>query len=156
MRNRLVLLPFMLMLVTLPAAAQEAPGLGTIAPTPRAHFILMDKPGDWLASRLIGSAVYGMDNQKLGELVDVVNDYRGATRAYVLHLDARNENVAIAPSALVRRFADGVWTYQLDVSPEILARAPHFRIAYAAGVEDPNPPLDASPPTGPLVVEPPK
>src|SRR5262245_23625833 len=66
-------------------APEQLPGAGRAAPTVSSSQIIGAQGADeWLASQLRGTAVIGADNQKIGEVVDVLLDRNGHARAFVV------------------------------------------------------------------------
>jgi sporulation protein YlmC with PRC-barrel domain len=67
------------------AQAPDQPGAGGTAPTVSGSKILGAQGADeWLASQLRGTAVVGSDNQRIGEIVDVLLDRNGQARAFIV------------------------------------------------------------------------
>ena len=77
--------------------ASEAPKAGS------AQFIASQKPDQWLASKFKGTDVLGDDNQKVGDVTDILFDKSGKIEAYVIgvggFLGIGSKDVALAPSA---------------------------------------------------------
>jgi sporulation protein YlmC with PRC-barrel domain len=48
------------------------------------QFISQANPGEWRASKLVGLAIYGPDNQSIGKVNDVIIDGSGAVKAVVV------------------------------------------------------------------------
>lgn len=66
-------------------APEQHPGGGRAAPTVSSSQIIGAQGVDeWLASQLRGTAVVGADNQRIGEVVDVLLDRSGKARAFVV------------------------------------------------------------------------
>jgi len=86
---------------TPPAASQPAPGGNTAAD--KATFVASQKPDQWLASKFKGTAVLGSDNQKIGDVSDILFDKSGQIEAYVISvggfLGMGAKEVALAPTA---------------------------------------------------------
>lgn len=72
------------------AQAPERPGDGTPSPpadsTKAGSSQIIDAQGrdQWLASRLRGTTVVGPDNQKIGDVVDILLDRSGQVKAFVV------------------------------------------------------------------------
>ena len=67
------------------AEVPDQPGAGGAAPTVSSSKILGAQGADeWLASQLRGTAVVGSDNQRIGEVVDVLLDRNGQARAFIV------------------------------------------------------------------------
>ena len=69
-----------------PILAQEpGPQPGGAVPTISSSQVIGAQGADeWLASQLRGTAVVGPDNQRIGEIVDVLLDHSGKVRAFVV------------------------------------------------------------------------
>jgi len=63
------------------------------------QFISKAAPGDWRASKLVGVAIYGQNNQSIGKVTDVIVDKSGAAKAVVIgvggFLGVGQKNVAL-------------------------------------------------------------
>jgi hypothetical protein len=87
-----------------PSARTAAPTASpTIATTPE---VVPEPSGDeWLASKLKGTAVVGSDNQKIGEISDVLFDKMDHVKAYIVSvggfLGIGAKEVALDPSAFM-------------------------------------------------------
>jgi sporulation protein YlmC with PRC-barrel domain len=68
-----------------------------------ATFISAQKPDQWLASKFKGTDVLGSDNQKVGDVSDILFDKDGKVDAYIVSvggfLGVGSKEVALAPSA---------------------------------------------------------
>ncbi len=95
-------------------ALAQAPSSSTSSPTPppaasngkgagKADFIMAQKPDQWLASKFKGTDVLGPDNQKVGDVSDILFDKSGKIEAYVVSvggfLGVGSKEVALAPSS---------------------------------------------------------
>jgi hypothetical protein len=69
-----------------PALAQApGPQPGGAVPTVSSSQVIGAQGADeWLASQLRGTAVVGPDNQRIGEIVDVLLDHSGQARAFLV------------------------------------------------------------------------
>jgi len=78
-----------------PAAAQTSGG--------HAQFVASQKPDQWLATKFKGTDVLGADNQKIGDISDILFDKAGKIEAYVVSvggfLGMGAKEVAMAPSS---------------------------------------------------------
>jgi sporulation protein YlmC with PRC-barrel domain len=67
------------------------------------QFIAAQKPDQWLGSKFKGTDVLGSDNQKVGDISDMVFDKSGKIDAYVVSvggfLGIGSKEVALAPNA---------------------------------------------------------
>lgn len=68
-----------------------------------ATVISAQKPNEWLASKFKGTDVLGPDNQKVGDVTDILFSKDGKIDAYIVSvggfLGVGTKNVALAPSA---------------------------------------------------------
>lgn len=80
---------------TPPAVAQKAGG--------KADFVMSQKPDQWVASKFKGTDVVGADNQKIGDVSDILFDKTGKIEAYVVSvggfLGVGSKEVALAPTS---------------------------------------------------------
>ncbi len=132
-----------------PAATTDT--TATRAVTPVDRFLATPATDDWLASRLMGSTIYGVNDESLGDVNDVVATKDGQVKAIVIgvggFLGIGEKNVAVAPSAL-ERVADGnSWKYRLATTKDELNAAPEFQAPAAT-------PAEATGSTTPGVVSP--
>jgi len=78
-----------------PAAMQQSGG--------KADFVTSQKPDQWLASKFKGTNVMGADNQKIGDVSDILFDKTGKIEAFVVSvggfLGVGSKEVALAPSS---------------------------------------------------------
>jgi len=67
------------------------------------HFVSSQKPHQWLASKFKGTDVLGSDNQKIGDISDILFDKTGKVEAFVISvggfLGVGSKEVALAPSS---------------------------------------------------------
>jgi sporulation protein YlmC with PRC-barrel domain len=79
-----------------PAPAAQSQGSGK-------NFVSSQKPDQWLASKFKGTDVMGSDNQKIGDVSDIMFDKTGKIEAYVISvggfLGVGAKEVALAPSS---------------------------------------------------------
>ena len=84
---------------TPPAASATAP-IGT---TDSAQFVNNQKPDQWLASSFKGTDVIGADNEKIGDVSDILFDKTGKIDAFVVSvggfLGMGAKDVALAPAS---------------------------------------------------------
>jgi sporulation protein YlmC with PRC-barrel domain len=80
-----------------PIAAQSQPSAG------KADVIASQKPDQWVASRFKGTEVLGSDNQKIGDISDILFDKSGKIEAFVVSvggfLGVGSKEVALAPNS---------------------------------------------------------
>jgi hypothetical protein len=69
----------------------------------KAAFVSSQKPDQWLASKFKGTDVMGPDNQKIGDVTDILFDKSGKIEAYVVSvggfLGMGSKDVALAPQS---------------------------------------------------------
>jgi sporulation protein YlmC with PRC-barrel domain len=79
-----------------PAATQSEQG-------GKADFVTSQKPDQWLASKFKGTNVMSADNQKIGDVSDILFDKTGKIEAFVISvggfLGVGAKEVALAPSS---------------------------------------------------------
>src|SRR5436190_1905321 len=87
---------------------QASPPSSTMAPKAdssagKASVVTTQKPDQWLASKFKGTDVLGSDNQKIGDVTDILFDKSGKIDAYVVSvggfLGIGAKDVALPPSA---------------------------------------------------------
>jgi sporulation protein YlmC with PRC-barrel domain len=80
-----------------PAPAAQSQGSG------KTNFVSAQKPDQWLASKFKGTDVVGSDNQKIGDVSDILFDKSGKVEAFVISvggfLGVGSKEVALAPSS---------------------------------------------------------
>ncbi len=80
-----------------PAPAAQSQGSG------KPSFVSSQKPDQWLASKFKGTDVLGSDNQKIGDVTDILFDKGGKVEAFVVgvggFLGIGSKEVALAPSS---------------------------------------------------------
>ena len=95
------------------AQSPNAPGSSDSAPPAKsesmksegskANFVSAQKPDQWLASKFKGTDVLGSDNQKIGDVSDILFDKTGKIEAFVISvggfLGVGAKEVALAPNA---------------------------------------------------------
>jgi len=115
-----------------PATTPATTGSATMAKPDIGHRFISASQHDWVASRLIGSAVYDPANMSLGDINDIVADKDGRVKAVVIgvggFLGIGEKNVAVIPADLKRVAHAGGWRYQLNTTKEELNAAPEFRL----------------------------
>lgn len=83
--------------VTQPSAATQAPSAG------KADFVISQKPDQWLASKFKGTSVMSSDNQKIGNVSDILFDKTGKIEGFVVSvgglLGVGAKEVALTPSS---------------------------------------------------------
>jgi sporulation protein YlmC with PRC-barrel domain len=115
-----------------PAAAPTAPGADSTRPG-SSQIVETQAKDEWLASKLKGTAVLGSDNQKIGDVVDILLDKSGQVRAFIVGvgglLGLGTKEVAIDLTEFREVPASNGNKAQLKVSmtKEQLTRAPDFK-----------------------------
>jgi sporulation protein YlmC with PRC-barrel domain len=69
----------------------------------KTNFVTAQKPDQWLATKFKGTDVLGSDNQKIGDVSDILFDKTGKVEAFVISvggfLGMGSKEVALAPSS---------------------------------------------------------
>ncbi|HUL89704.1 MAG TPA: PRC-barrel domain-containing protein [Pseudolabrys sp.] len=111
MIKKLMLSTALSAVVATAALAQSPSTQGSSAPAPavqtqgsgKASFVPSQKPDQWLASKFKGTDVLGADNQKIGDVSDILFDKSGKVEAFVISvggfLGVGTKEVALAPSS---------------------------------------------------------
>ena len=88
------------------------------------------KPADFMASKLIGTNVYNNQNDKLGEIEDLVVENGKSITGVVVSvggfLGMGESYVVLDPSTVVLNQKDGNWRAFVDTSKDTLKNAPKF------------------------------
>jgi len=87
--------------------AAKAPAVTTPAPAASAgsspQFVNTQQPDQWLASKFKGTDVIGADNEKIGDVSDILFDKAGKIEAFIVSvggfLGMGSKDVAMAPAA---------------------------------------------------------
>ncbi|HKT18055.1 MAG TPA: PRC-barrel domain-containing protein [Stellaceae bacterium] len=83
-----------------PPAAQAKDSMNSSG---KMNFISSQKPDQWLATKFKGTDVLGSDNQKIGNVSDILFDKTGKVEAFVISvggfLGVGSKEVALAPSS---------------------------------------------------------
>ena len=128
---------------TSPPAAADKSASG------KADFIMSQKPDQWLASKFKGTNVVGADNEKIGDVSDILFDKSGKIEAYVVSvggfLGMGAKEVALAPSSfdVVPGENGGAPKLKISLSKDELKTAQNF-----ARYEPPRPATTGSAPGG--------
>ena len=118
-----------------PALAQTpGPQPGGAVPTVSSSQVIGAQGADeWLASQLRGTAVIGSDNQRIGEVVDVLLDRNGQARAFivgeggVMGLGARDIAIDLSQFHEAPAGDGGKPQLKVPMTREQLAVVPEFR-----------------------------
>ena len=107
----------------------------------RADSVTQQKPDQWLASRFRGTDVVGADNNKIGDVTDMLFDKTGKIEAYIVSvggfLGIGAKDVALAPSQFQVMPAEGNTSYErlkLSMTKEQLQQMASFE-AYTPPVQ---------------------
>ncbi|MEZ5925727.1 MAG: PRC-barrel domain-containing protein [Hyphomicrobiaceae bacterium] len=107
------------------ASAPTATDTGTTADIARDA-----QAGDWMASTLIGRAVYNTEGQNVGDVNDIVLSSSGEVSSIVIgvggFLGLGEKNVALPFEALRVSSVDGSDRITIDSTKEALEKAPEF------------------------------
>src|SRR5450759_1060323 len=117
-----------------PSMSQPAPAssLNTPAPATAPNFVASQKPDQWLASKFKGTDVLGADNQKIGDVADILFDKSGKVDAIIVSvggfLGLGSKHVAIAPSAfdVVKAQNDTSDKLKISATKDQLEQAQNF------------------------------
>ncbi len=122
------------------AQTPERPGEGAAGPPPAdsakpggSQVVVTQGKDDWLASKLKGSAVVGSDNQKIGDVADILLDKGGRVKALivgvggVLGLGAREVAVDLTQFREVPANNGNKVQLKVSMTKEQLTQAPEFK-----------------------------
>jgi sporulation protein YlmC with PRC-barrel domain len=88
---------------TPPPSSSSSPPAATQPSGGKADFVISQKPDQWLASKFKGTNVMDADNQKIGDVSDILFDKTGKIEAFVVSvggfLGVGSKEVALAPSS---------------------------------------------------------
>jgi len=123
------------------ATSQDKPSAATTPSTgsgmKSADFIAAQKPDQFLASKFKGTNVLGSDNQKIGDISDILFDKNGKIDAYVVSvggfLGIGSKEVALAPSAF--QMMPGDPNSATDKSPKLKTSMTKDQLKEAANFE---------------------
>lgn len=134
-----------------PATGTSAPGATSAMPLGAAPngaaFINVQKPDQWLASKFRGTDVIGPNDEKVGDVSDLLFDKDGKIEAYVVSvggfLGLGSKEVALAPAAFQVLPADNDHSY-----PRLKLSMSRDQLKQAANFERYSPPAPARTTTG--------
>lgn len=98
----------------------------------KAEFVMSQKPDQWLASKFKGTDVLGSDDQKIGDVSDILFDKSGKVEAFVISvggiLGMGGKEVALAPSSFdtVPAANGGAPKLKLSMTKDQLKNAQNF------------------------------
>lgn len=121
------------------------------------QFVTTQSSDQWLATKFKGTDVVGSDNQKIGDVTDILFDRSGKVLAYVIgvggFLGIGSKDVALAPAAFQVEPANdrGDMKLKLAMTRDELKNAPEFKAAASrpAPTTGQSPPRDRAPATPP-------
>jgi hypothetical protein len=135
---------------TAPKAESTAPKADTTASKGSPQFIASQKPDQFLSSNFKGTDVVGTDNQKVGDVSDILFDKQGKIEAFVVSvggfLGIGAKDVALAPSAF--QFMPGDPNSATDKSPKLKISMDKEQLKQAANFEPYKEPSRATTGTG--------
>lgn len=142
-----------------PAKQETMPPAATKSPTGTRQFITQQATGQWLSTKFMGTDVIGANNEKVGDVNDIVFDRDGRIVAYVVgvggFLGIGTKDVALSPSAFqVQPETDReALKLRLSMTRDELKSAPEFKVASSrpAPTTGQAPPRDRAPTTPPAV-----
>ena len=172
MLKRLMITTAAAALVVGSAAAQQTPPAGSKAPPMQksepmppaaksdmpkatAKFVTTQSDGQWLASKFKGTDVVGSNNEKIGDVSDILFDRNGRVLAYVIgvggFLGIGQKDVALAPDAFQVTADRNEVKLRLAMSRDELKNAPEFKAASSrpAPTTGQAPPRERAPATPP-------
>jgi hypothetical protein len=143
------------------AQAPERPGASAAGPgadsaQPRSSQIV-DAQGrdDWLASKLRGTTVLGSDNQKVGDVVDILLDKSGQVKAFivgvggVLGLGAKEVAIDLTEFREVPAGDGNKAQLKVSMTKEQLTQAPDFKPLPSPSTTTGSAPSGSAPPRSP-------
>lgn len=138
-----------------PAPTMPAPGATATEGT--RQFVSMQTADQWLATKFKGTDVIGSNNEKVGDVTDLLIDQNGRIVAYIVgvggFLGIGQKDVALAPAAFqVQPATDREdLKLRLAMTRDELKNAPEFKAAAArpAPTTGQAPPRDRAPATPP-------
>jgi sporulation protein YlmC with PRC-barrel domain len=115
------------------AQTTGAPSSGASSSTTAAAPVQKQNPDQWLASKFNGTDVIGDDNQKIGDVTDILFDKNGKIEAYIVSvggfLGIGSKHVALAPTTFKVMPADTNSSYErlkLSMTKDQLQQAANF------------------------------
>jgi hypothetical protein len=119
---------------TPPARTEPMPPAATPKTDGARQFITMQEANQWLASKFKGTDVIGSNNEKIGDVSDMLFDNNGRVLAYVVgvggFLGIGQKDVALAPTAFQMQPATDreEMKLRLAMSRDELKNAPEFKL----------------------------
>jgi hypothetical protein len=115
-----------------PAAAPAGPPTDSARPG-SSQIVETQGKDEWLASKLKGTTVLGPDNQKVGDIIDILLDKSGQVRAFivgvggVLGLGAKEVAIDLTEFREVPASDGNKAQLKVPMTKEQLAQAPNFK-----------------------------
>jgi sporulation protein YlmC with PRC-barrel domain len=129
---------------------QKTDTMNTGATAGGAQFVASQKPDQFLASKFKGTDVVGSDDQKIGDVSDLLFDKDGKIEAYVISvggfLGIGSKDVALAPSAF--QVMPGDPNSATNSSPKLKISMTKEQLKEAANFEPHKPPRATTGSTG--------
>ena len=140
-----------------PPMAQKSEPMAPGAQTGSRQFVTQQSTDQWLATKFKGTDVIGSNNEKIGDVNDLLIDQNGRIVAYIVgvggFLGIGQKDVALAPAAFqVQPATDReALKLKLAMTRDELKNAPEFKAAAArpAPTTGQAPPRDRAPATPP-------
>jgi sporulation protein YlmC with PRC-barrel domain len=125
------------------AIAQQPPGADKSPPPAQVQkdmptagsrqFVTQQTGDQWLASKFKGTDVIGTNNEKIGDVNDILFDRNGRIMAYVVgvggFLGIGSKDVALAPNAFQVEMDRNEVKLKLAMTRDELKNAPEFKLA---------------------------
>jgi sporulation protein YlmC with PRC-barrel domain len=135
---------------------QKSESMPTPGATGSRQFVTQQSSDQWLATKFKGTDVIGSNNEKIGDVSDMLIDQQGRVVAYVVgvggFLGIGQKDVALAPNAFqVQPATDrDEMKLTLAMTRDELKNAPEFKAAPSrAATTGQTPPRDRAPATPP-------
>jgi sporulation protein YlmC with PRC-barrel domain len=97
------------------------------------QFVTQQASDQWLASKFRGTDVIGTNNEKIGDVNDILFDRNGRIMAYVIgvggFLGIGSKDVALAPNAFQVESDRNEFKLKLTMTRDELKNAPEFKAA---------------------------
>jgi sporulation protein YlmC with PRC-barrel domain len=101
-------------------ATSSQPSAASTSASGKADLVTAQKPDQWLASKFKGTDVLGSDDQKIGDVSDILFDKSGKIQAYVISvgglLGMGAKEVALAPTSFTTVPGQNGGTDKLKIS----------------------------------------
>jgi hypothetical protein len=167
MFKRLMITTAAAALVVGSAAAQQTPPPSKAPPMQKSEtmpnaqgshqFVTTQAADQWLASKFKGTDVMGANNEKIGDVTDILFDQNGRVLAYVIgvggFLGIGQKDVALAPNAFRVTNDRNEMKLTLAMSRDELKNAPEFK---ARSTRDTTPTTGQAPPRDRAPATPPR